>query len=118
MEYNGLMPRQAFAIGLAPRTEYGNVPWNQTRDMQITNNIIRHAGGAINILGKDDNYPSNQVTNIMIANNLFEDISSDAWGGGGHFLQIANAKDIKINHNTIFHNGTITNAYWAATTGL
>jgi hypothetical protein len=118
MEYNWADAQAGFAVGLAVRTEMGNVPWNQTRDIKITNNIIRHAGGAFNILGKDDNYPSNQVTNILIANNLIEDINSEAWGGNGHFLQIANAADIRVDHNTIFHNGTITNAYWAATTGF
>jgi len=118
MENNWADAQAGFAIGLAPRTEMGAVPWNQTRDIRIVNNIIRHAGGGVNILGKDDNYESNQVENITIANNLFEDISGERWGGSGHFLQIANASKIIVEHNTILHSGSITNAYWEATTGF
>jgi hypothetical protein len=118
MEYNWADAQAGFAIGLAPRTEMGNVPWNQTRDITISNNIIRHAGGAINILGKDDNWESNQVRNIRIVNNLFEDIDGKAWGGNGYFLQIAQAADVVVDHNTILHSGSITNAYWGPTSGF
>ncbi len=70
------------------------------------------------MLGRDDNYASEQMSGVRIENNLFEDVSAQKWGGGGVFLQMSETKDVEINHNTVLHSGTLINAYGAGNTGF
>ena len=85
-EYSWAASQKGYAILLTPRNQEGTAPWSVVRDISLTSNIIRHAAGAIDILGSDYEYPSQHTTNISIRNNLVYDISS-AWGAE-HFLLI------------------------------
>ncbi|HEX8136364.1 MAG TPA: hypothetical protein VF544_02120, partial [Pyrinomonadaceae bacterium] len=60
---------------------------------------------------RDNEYASEQMERLRISNNLFEDISSERWGGGGIFLQLTETSSVTVDHNTVFHSGTIINAY-------
>jgi len=65
-------------------------------------NIVRHSASAVSILGSDNNHPSRQASGITIRNNLFADIDSSDWGGGGYAFQLVNGpRDIVFDHNTI-----------------
>ncbi|MDQ3418965.1 MAG: hypothetical protein M3541_09310, partial [Acidobacteriota bacterium] len=59
-----------YAIVLTPRNQSGSAPWVRVRDVSFTNNIIRHAAGAMQIVGYDDNWPSLQTKRITVRNNL------------------------------------------------
>ncbi|HKS43495.1 MAG TPA: hypothetical protein VJX74_22965 [Blastocatellia bacterium] len=100
-----------FAILFTPRNQEGNAPWSTVEDVSFTNNIVRHAAGGINILGRDDNHQSEQAKRITVRNNLFEDIGGSQWGGNGRFLQTAETDRVVIDHNTIIHTGNIITAY-------
>jgi hypothetical protein len=93
-------------------TKVGVAPWSVVKDVQFTNNMVRHAGTGVQLLGIDYRY-LNQYEHeqrINISNNIFEDISS-AWGGAGHFLDISRGViDLKVTHNTIIHTGSIVAA--------
>lgn len=99
------------AITLTVRNQNGGAPWSTVEDVEIRSNIVRHAGAAINVLGQDNDHPSQEMKRVRIINNLFEDINHDRWGGDGYFLQIAGGQDIRIEHNTAFHSGTMIKAY-------
>jgi hypothetical protein len=60
-------------IQLTPRNQDGNAPWCTLEDIEITKNTIRTAapGFAINILGQDNEKPSQQAKRIRIAGNLW-----------------------------------------------
>lgn len=116
-EYNWADAQNGFAILFTPRSEDGAAPWAVVRDVAFTNNIVRHSGSVFNISGRDEPSPSQQTTNIRIANNLFDDINN-TWGGGGIFLQVAGTAGVVVDHNTIFHSGNIINAYGDPTTGF
>jgi hypothetical protein len=49
---------------------------------------VRHTAAGIQILGYDNNHPSQQTRDIVVRNNLFADIDSTSWGGNGYFLSL------------------------------
>lgn len=92
-----------FAFVLTIRNQDGKAPWSTIEDVEIRNNHIRNAKGAINILGEDDTNPSQKMKRVKISNNLFEKLE----GWDSHFLKLADGEEIEISHNTIFHEGSI-----------
>ncbi len=84
----------------------GRAPWVATEDVEFTNNVVRHAGGGVSILGHDYRDASDGVRRLRIANNLFEDIGG-GWGAG-RFLTITEGPDsVVFDHNTILHTGPL-----------
>jgi hypothetical protein len=112
MEYVWREAQDGYAILLTPRNQDGNAPWVTVRDVTIRNNIVRHAGGGIQITGEDDNHPSGSTSGVRIVNNVFWDIDGRAWGGTGAFLLIGNGpSNISVEHNTIVQSGNIIKVY-------
>ena len=111
MENNWAHAQAGYAIQLTVRNQDGASSWNAIRDVIIRNNIIRHVGGGINLLGRDDNYASEQMSGVRIENNLFEDVSGATWGGNGNFIQMTTTAGVVVDHNTVIHTGSIINAY-------
>jgi hypothetical protein len=105
LEYNWLAAQSGYAILFTPRNQYGGAPWTVVRDVLFTNNLVRHVASGINILGDDYLNPSQETTNLVIRNNVFEDVSSANWGGAGRFMLINGSRDITIDHNTIIQDG-------------
>jgi PKD repeat protein len=100
-----------FAVQLTPRNQDGGGPWCTVEDVTFTNNIVRHAAAGINILGTDNNHPSQQAQRIKIKNNLFADIGGARWGGNGRLFQIIDGPaGVQIDHNTGFQIGNLITA--------
>jgi hypothetical protein len=77
-------------------------------NIDFKNNIIRHAGSGFAVT----NFISNsEMHDIRITNNLIEDIDTVKWGGAGIFVHISGVANVTVDHNTIFHDGTIVQAY-------
>jgi hypothetical protein len=112
-ESNWVDAQSGFAIQFTVRNQEGTAPWSVVEDVAFTNNIVRHCAAAINILGRDDIHPSEQVKRVLIGNNLFEDIGGKRWGSNGRFLQMADTVAVTIDHNTVMHTGNIVTAYGA-----
>jgi hypothetical protein len=106
LDYNWLSAQAGYAVVFTPRNQYGGAPWTVVRDVQFTNNIVRHVASGINILGTDYLNPTLETTNILVRNNVFDDVNSVNWGGAGLFLLVNGGSQIKIDHNTIIQNGT------------
>jgi PKD repeat protein len=99
------------AIQLTPRNQYGGAPWVIVADVTFTNNIVRHAAAGVNVLGSDDNFPSQQAQRIKIKNNLFDDIGAARWGGNGRLFQIISGPvNLQIDHNTAFQTTNVVSA--------
>ncbi len=118
IENNWAHSQVGFAVVITVRNQDGSAPWSVVQDVQFTNNIVRHSGSAVSILGRDDVYPSQQAKRITIKNNLFDDINGSSWGGDGRFLQITQTLNTTVENNTVFHSGTVIMAYGAASTGF
>jgi hypothetical protein len=111
--------QSGFAIQWTPRGENGLTPWAVVQDITFSNNILRHAAAAINLLGYDDSGPSQQTRRVRIANNLFEDIGGARWGGNGRFLQILDGTaDVTVEHNTVLHTAQVVIVEGRAHTGF
>ena len=106
-EYLWPASQSGYAILFSPRNDEGRAPWSAVRDVTFTNNIVRHTSGGINILGQDYLQVSERTERITIRNNLFYDLSFD-WGGHSHALLITGSPlGVKVDHNTIFHDGMV-----------
>ena len=100
-EYNWPDAQNGYSILFTPRNQDGGSAWSMVRDITFRRNIVRHVSSGINLLGTDDQHPSQQTKRILISNNVFDDVSETNWGGLGNLIQIFNgAVDITIDHNT------------------
>ncbi len=99
------------AFRITVRNQEGKAPFSTVEDVVVKNNVIRGAGEGINILGKDDTYPSQTLKNLSIANNLFLDIGAPGYEGGGYFVQIAEGENVLIANNTVFNVGNTATLY-------
>jgi hypothetical protein len=110
-ENNWVDAQSGFAIQLTVRNQDGGAPWSVVEDVVFAKNIVRHCAAGINLLGRDDLHPSEQVKRVEISGNLFDDIGGSRWGNNGRFLQITDTIDVKVDHNTVFQTGNIITAY-------
>jgi hypothetical protein len=100
--------QNGFAVLFTVRNQDGTAPWSTVEDVTFTNNVVRHASGAINILGNDNDNASQRLRRVLVANNHFEEIGGARWGGGGHLFLIVNGSDaVTIDHNTGLQAGNI-----------
>ena len=116
MENNWAGGQAGYAIVLTPSSSSGLVPWTAVRDIVISNNIIRHTAGAINILGYDQDHESQLTEKITVRNNLFEDINPANWGGGltKCFLIGQGAARVTFDSNTVMQDTTTIVAAYGA----
>jgi hypothetical protein len=100
--------QKGYGIVLTVRTNSGAVPWAVIENVTILNNIFRHCGGGVNMLGFDTNRMG-VTRKITIRHNVMEDISNEFSGASGILFQMLNnAQDVLIAHNTGFHSGPIS----------
>ena len=116
-EHNWPDGQNGFAILFTVRNQDGGAPWSIVEDVVFSKNVVRRVGSGINILGRDDNHPSQQTRRIAIRNNLFVDVGG-RWGPGRLFQLIEGTRDITIDHNTAFQTGTLLSGDRGPHTGL
>jgi type II secretory pathway pseudopilin PulG len=95
------------AFRITIRNQDGKAPFSTIEDVVIQDNVINGAAAGINILGKDDTFPSQTMKRLKIVNNLFLNIGNGKFEGqgGGYFIQICDGEDILIANNTSFNQG-------------
>jgi hypothetical protein len=103
------------AIVLTVRNQGGKAPWSTIEDVEIKNNIIRHASTGINILGSDNEHRSQEAKHIRIANNLLLDIVVNDPNNIPYFLQTNGGQSITVEHNTVQQDGNIITGYGSPT---
>jgi hypothetical protein len=106
IEYNWSGGQSGHAIVLTPRNQDGGAPWSVVQQITITNNVVRHISSVLNILGTDYRYPSQPLTDVTFRNNLVVDLSAANWGGAGQLLLTSGGRNVTIDHNTVFTDGT------------
>jgi hypothetical protein len=112
MQYNWGGAQPGFAVVFTPRNSSKKTPWVVVEDVEFSGNLVAHSGSAFNILGRDDSAISGQLARLLIKDNLVYDITSGPWAGSGIFAQIGGEpREIKIDHNTIWHDGNIVSFY-------
>src|SRR5882724_2654108 len=114
LENNWADAQNGYGVLFTPRNQDGTAPWSVVRDVTFTNNIVRHSGGGLNLMGTDNIYSSQPTQRILIQNNLFDDINGPAWSGTGTFLQVMDGgTDIVVDHNTSLQSGNMITATYA-----
>ena len=106
------------AFVITVRNQYGKAPWSTIEDVEITNNIVRHASSGFNILGNDNEHPSQTARRIRISNNLVIDVVQDNPANIPFFLQINGGDTVTVEHNTVQQNGNIITSYGQPTHGF
>ena len=99
--------QEGFAVLFTTRNDDGRTPWGTIRDVAFTNNVVRHAASGVYVIGRDNYFFSQQGSNIVVRNNLFEDIDGPAYGGRGTFLMMVASADLRVEHNTVFQSGSL-----------
>jgi hypothetical protein len=114
LEHTWRDAQNGFAVLFTVRNQDGRAPWSVVRDVTFTNNIVRHAGAGVNVLGSDNIHPSQQTQRILIKNNLFDDVNGSTWSGNGTLFQFMNGTtDVVVDHNTALHSGNFLTATFA-----
>ncbi|CAN5661799.1 hypothetical protein BH23ACI1_BH23ACI1_01530 [soil metagenome] len=112
MEYSWRHGQVGYAIVLSPRNQDGRAEWTTVEDVTIRRNLVRHAGGGMQIIGEDSNHPSGPTRGIRVVDNVFYDLDARQWGGTGAFALIGDGpRDVTIENNTISQSGNIVMAY-------
>ena len=106
LEYNWTHEQNGFAILFTVRNQDGRAPWSVVEDVTFQNNVVRHVGAGINVLGTDDIHSSAPTQRIAIRNNLFIDVGGQ-WGPGRLFQLLDGTSDVRIDHNTGFQTDTL-----------
>jgi cellulose synthase/poly-beta-1,6-N-acetylglucosamine synthase-like glycosyltransferase len=106
MEYNWPHAQNGFAVLFTVRNQDGGAPWSVVEDVTFSNNLVRHVAAGINVLGSDDNHPSQQTRRIAIRNNVFLDVGG-RWGNGRLFQLLNGTSGIVIDHNTAMQTGGV-----------
>lgn len=109
LEHSWADGQSGFAVLFTVRNQEGRAPWSVVEDVQFTNNVVRHSGSGITLMGHDNLRPRDQTretARILIKNNLWEDIGGERWGGKGILFQLVEGtSDVAILHNTGMQTG-------------
>ena len=105
-ERNWPQAQNGFAILFTVRNQDGGAPWSTIEDVTFSNNLVRHVAAGINMLGRDDNHPSQQAARIAVRNNVFLDVGGN-WGNGRLFQLLDGTSGVTFDHNTAFQTGSI-----------
>jgi hypothetical protein len=112
IEYAWRHAQAGYAVLFTPRNQDGGSPWSTVEDVTFRYNIVRHAGGAMQIVGADSEHPSGPTRRILVTHNLFYGIDAGIWEGSGAFVLIGDGPiDVAIEHNTVQQSGTILLAF-------
>lgn len=102
LEYAGTSEGQGgYLILLTVRNQDGRAPWSCVEDVVIEDTAGRHAGGCVNILGRDDQNPSGVARNITLRRMTFEDIDPRHGGAGRMFLIGDGPEDVTLEDLTV-----------------
>ena len=105
LEYNWPQAQNGFAVLFTVRNQDGGAPWSVVEDVTFSNNLVRHVAAGINVLGRDDNNPSQRTRRLAIRNNVFADVGG-TWGNGRLFQLLHGTEDVVIDHNTAMQTGS------------
>lgn len=108
------------AFRITVRNETGGSPYATIEDTVIKDNIIDGTGDGINILGRDNLFPSDTLKRLQIVNNLFLNLNGEVGGfdGSGYLIQVADGEGITIANNTAFNNGNVVTFYGTVPRGF
>ena len=110
-ENNWLSAQVGCAILMTVANSNGRAFWVTVEDVTFRHNVVRHAGGGLNILGRDQHGdPSGVARGIRISGNLFYDIDKERWGGQETSCRSCTGRNLIVERNTVIHTGAVISA--------
>lgn len=107
------------AFRITVRNQDNNAVFSTIEDVMIRDNTIDVSGDGINILGKDDTYPSQTLKRVTIQNNLFTNLrGGNGVDGSGYFIQISDGENVTVANNTALNAGNIVTLHGAMPRGF
>lgn len=105
LENNWTDGQSGIPVLFTVRNQDGTAPYSIISNVVFSNNTVKNAEGAINLLGKDNEKPSQQSSGLLIRNNLFFDIR-------GPFLTMNGYHNVTVERNThLQSSNTMTLSY-------
>jgi hypothetical protein len=86
--------QQGFAILFSVRNQSGGCPWCRIQHVTLSYNLVKNSIAGLKFLATDDTFPSGQLYDITISNNLLVNINANAVPGtnpgdrAGRLIQI------------------------------
>ncbi len=93
--------QQGWCLVLTPRNQEGTAPWGAVEDTTYTHNLCRDTEQTLDLLGHDDQQPSQQLNRVLIANNVFEQDKA------GWAIILRDTANLSLDHNTVFQSGNL-----------
>ncbi|MFN2531062.1 MAG: hypothetical protein ABR555_07175 [Pyrinomonadaceae bacterium] len=93
-----------YAVQFTVRNQDGGAPWSTLENISFTNNVVRNSESGLNLLGSDNDHPSQRASGVEVRNNYFPDLRST-------FIQINGFNNVVIAHNTHVQRGNILTLY-------
>lgn len=89
------------------RNQEGTAPWSILENVTFSNNTITGCKGVFNLLGSDNEQPSQRSTGLVVRNNLSFDNTGEAYitFNGYYNVTFDHNTDIHVSGNTITLNG-------------
>ena len=109
--------QKGYAVQFTPANN-GLASWTVVQDVTFQDNTVRHVGAGMIVNGRDTSHGSEYTRNIAVRHNLFTDVST-RWGGPGGFMVAGNGtRDVRVDHNTIDHDGFVVAGNGEANVGF
>jgi hypothetical protein len=99
--------QNGYAILFTPRNQDGGCPGCGVQDVTLQYNVVIGAASGFDVLGTDDNHPSQPLERIVVAHNVLTDIDGKKWNGSGWGIVMLGGDLVKFDHNTFVQSSTI-----------
>jgi len=102
LERSWQQAQTGYAVLFTVRNQDGGCPWCDVSNVIFRRNLVRDVAAGVQVVGEDSLSAARPMSDIVIADNVFDGIDRDAWGGDGYFLLVGGSpQGLRIDHNTV-----------------
>src|SRR6185295_67770 len=106
--------QDGYLLMLTVRNQGGTAPYATVQDVVIRGNRFAHGAAAINLLGRDNNQPSEPMARVTILDNTFRDLQPALFAGSKKLILLnGGPSDLTIRANTFAGAGMSSVVYFA-----
>jgi len=106
--------QDGYLLMLTVRNQGGTAPYSTVQDVLVGGNRFSHGAAAINVLGRDNNQPSEPMARVQILENQFADLNPVLYTGSKKMNQIDGGPgDVTIRGNVFDGVGMTSVVYFA-----
>jgi hypothetical protein len=99
--------QNGYAILFTPRNQDGGCPGCGVQDVTLQYNLVIGAASGFDVLGTDDNHPSQPLERVVVSHNVLSDIDGKKWNGSGWGIVMLGGDLVKFDHDTFLQTSTL-----------